>query len=191
VSGTREEIEVKARVDDPEALMRALLAAGARVTFEGEMIDRRYDKDGALERKDEVLRLRLYRPAAGGDPWGVLGWKGPQSARSGYRHRAEWETNVADPEAARAIVERLGYAVSWKIDRHVTQLVLDGAVIRVERYPDMDVLVEVEGGPANIERAVAASGLPRGAFLAESLPYFMQSFERRTGRPARVTADTP
>jgi hypothetical protein len=48
----------------------------------------------------------------------------------------------------------------------------------------MDVLLEVEGEPAEIERAVAATGIARERFLAESLPYFVAAFERRTGRAA-------
>src|SRR5207245_2333387 len=90
-----DELEVKARVEDPDALRAALLRAGARLEFQGDMVDRRFD-----------------------------------------------------------------------------------------RYPDMDVLIEVEGEPAGIERAIAATGLGRASFLAESLPYFVAAFERRTGRAA-------
>jgi len=61
---------------------------------------------------------------------------------------------------------------------------LGKAVLRLEWYPDMDVLIEVEGEPAGIERAIAATGLGRASFLAESLPYFVAAFERRTGRAA-------
>ena len=143
----------------------------------------------ALERRDEVLRLRIYRPADGGAAWSELGWKGRKRERAGYRHRPEWETRVADADAAGAILERLGYDVSLKIDRRVTQLGLGGAVIRIEWYPEMDVLVEIEGGPDDIERAIRATGLPRDAFLPKSLPHFMRAYERRTGRRARLAHD--
>lgn len=183
-----EELEVKARVDDPAALIAALAAAGARLTFRGRMIDRRFDRDGMLAARDEVLRLRVYRPADGpGD--GVLGWKGPHSRRGGYRHRTEHEVRLADPEAALAILARLGFVETLRIDRAIEQFALDGAVIRLERYPEMDVLVEIEGPPRAIEGAVAATGMPRERFLAESLPYFVAAFERRTGRPARLAGD--
>jgi len=48
----------------------------------------------------------------------------------------------------------------------------------------MDVLLEVEGEPPAIERAIAATGLPRERFLPESLPYFVAAYEARTGRAA-------
>jgi len=189
VSAAHDELEVKARVEDPDALARALLRAGAERVFQGEMIDRRFDRKGRLEQKDEVLRLRLYRPADGGAVWGELGWKGPKSTRGDYRHRVEWQTRVTDPEAVLSILPRLGFDVSIRIDRRIEQWRLGGAVVRIEWYPEMDVLVEVEGEPEDIERAIGATGLPRTAFLAESLPHFVRAYERRTKRRARLAAE--
>lgn len=187
-----DELEVKARVDDPSALARELTAAGAQLVFRGAMSDRRFDREGALAARDEVVRLRLYQPAAGGgQPWGVLGWKGPVGARDGYRHRAEAETRVDDPAAALVLLERLGLTVSLRIDREIEQYRLGDAVLRIERFPRMDTLIEVEGPPPGIERAIAATGLPRPAFLPESLPYFVAEYERRTGGRARLAATEP
>jgi hypothetical protein len=50
----------------------------------------------------------------------------------------------------------------------------------------MDVLVEVEGEPAAIERVVAASGIPRNEFTAEQLVEFVRRFEERTGTAAEL-----
>ena len=61
------------------------------------------------------------------------------------------------------------------------------ATARLERYPRMDVLVEVEGEPAAIERAIVASGIPRSAFTAESLAEFVRRFQERTGVPAELS----
>jgi len=152
--------------------------------FQGDMLDRRLDRGGRLADRDEVLRLRVFRPADGAPAYGVLAWKGPHSQRGRYRHRAEAEARVADPESVLAILERLGFAVSLRIDRRVEVYRLGQAVLRLEWYPDMDVLIEVEGEPAGIELAIAATGLAREGFVAESLPYFVAAFERRTGRAA-------
>lgn len=186
-----DELEVKARVDDPAALGRALGAAGARLAFLGTMSDRRYDRDGTLEARDEVVRLRVYQPADGAAGWGVLGWKGPVGARDGYRHRAEAETRVADADVAADLLERLGLQVCLRIDRDIEQYTMGEAVLRIERYPGMDTLIEVEGPPGAIERAIEATGLPRSAFLPESLPHFIADYERRTGRRARLAVTDP
>ncbi len=179
-----DELEVKARVEDPDGLRTALARAGAELEFRGEMVDRRFDRKRALARRDEVLRLRVFRPADGAAAHGVLGWKGAPSKRGRYRHRAEAEARIADPEAAVTILERLGFTVTLRIDRRVEVYRLGGAVLRHEWYTAMDVLLEVEGEPREIEWAIAATGLDRDGFLAESLPYFVAQYEARTGRSA-------
>lgn len=187
MSGVRDELELKARVEDPEAVRRALPAAGAQLVYRGAMLDRRFDRQGRLEGRDEVVRLRVFRPADGSGEWGVLGWKGPVGQRGAYRHRKEWESRVDDPKAVLVVLRRLGYKIVVRVDRAVEQYQIGAATVRLEWYPAMDVLVEVEGAPDAIERAIAATGLPREAFLPESLPYFTAAYEERTGRAARVS----
>jgi len=179
-----DELEVKARVDDPDGLRTALVRAGATLDFGGDMIDRRFDRGGSLAQRDEVLRLREFRAADGTPAYGVLAWKGPPSQRGMYRHRAEAEARVATPDTVVTILEQLGFAVSLRIDRRVEVYRLGQAVLRLEWYPVMDVLLEVEGEPPAIERAIAATGLARDRFLPESLPYFISQYEARTGRAA-------
>src|SRR5204862_328139 len=90
---------------------------------------------------------RTGRPVAradGGVTYGMLGWKGPVSRRGAYRHREEWETRVADPEAVLTMLDRLGFAVVLRIDRTIAEYRLGAATLRLEWYPAMDVLVEVE-----------------------------------------------
>ncbi|HEX9398978.1 MAG TPA: class IV adenylate cyclase [Anaeromyxobacter sp.] len=180
------ELEVKARVDDPEALRVALSRAGAVLEFQGDMIDRRFDRDGRLEGRDEVLRLRVYRRAGGAAAHGVLAWKGPASARGAYRHRRELEARTSEPEAMLGILERLRFRESLRIDRRVEIWRVAEAVLRIERYPRMDTLLEVEGTPRAIERAIVATGLPRERFRAQSLPHFVRAYEARTGKRARL-----
>jgi len=169
---------------------RALVAAGAELVYRGVMMDRRFDRRGRLEARDEVVRLRIYQPADHSKEWGVLGWKGPVRKKGRYRAREEWETQVDDPMAALEILRRLGYKTVLRIDRAIEQYRLDDATLRLEWYPAMDVLMEVEGTPDAIERAVAATGMKRDAFLPESLPYFTKAYEKRTGQGARVSRRT-
>jgi predicted adenylyl cyclase CyaB len=185
VNRSHDELELKARVDDPAALEATLQRAGAKLVFRGEMIDRRYDRDGELESRDEVLRVRLYRPVEG-SPYAVLGWKGPKTVRGRYKHREEHETRTEAPGETLTILQRLGYEVVLKIDRKIAEYSVGGAAVRIEWYPAMDVLVEIEGQPDQIERAVRATGLPREDFLPEPLPHFVNAYERRTGTSARL-----
>ena len=73
-----------------------------------------------------------------------------------------------------------------EIDRDVVQYAFERATVRFERYPRMDALVEVEGLPDDIERAIGALGMPRDAFTADRLPAFVARFEARTGERAAL-----
>jgi len=180
------EVELKSVVDDVDACRRRLEGAGARLTFEGRLEDRRYDDaDGRLGDADQLLRVRSFGGADGGRA--TLEWKGPTRYEDGYKVREEISVEAADASSVHTLLERLGYAVAVEIDRDVAQYVLDRATIRFERYPHMDVLVEVEGPPEAIERAIEALGIPRERFSADRLATFMARFEARTGTRAIVS----
>jgi len=131
-----------------------------------------------------VLRLRIYRTADRVE--GHLDWKGPTQYVDGYKVREEETTTLGDPAALAVMLEQLGYVVTREIDREIVQYRVAGAVVRVERYPRLDVLAEVEGEPAAIEAAIRVLGVPRAAFTTGRLPDFVREFEARTGERAAL-----
>lgn len=185
------ELELKAVVDDPVALRRRLVAAGATPGFRGTMQDRRYDRGGALSGRDEVLRVRALRAEDDAIEW-HLGWKGPtRRSPEGYKLREEHECTVTGDNSPAAVLRALGYTEVHAIDRTVEVHALAGATVRIETYPRMDTLIEVEGDAAGIERAITATGLPRDAFSADSLADFVDRYERRTGVRALIAGPAP
>lgn len=180
---SQRELELKAVVDDPEALTARLRSHGAQARFRGRMCDRRYDRsDGALTARDEVLRLRTFVAAAGSPPRPAeVAWKGPTGQSGGYKEREEHQFEIGDAGPVEAIISRLGFEVIDVIDRCVDLYEVAGAVVRVEWYPRMDVLVEVEGLPGAIEAAVRATGLLRARFTPERLLDFAGRYRCRTG----------
>ena len=180
------EVELKSVVDDVPTRRRRIEAAGAQMTFDGRLEDRRYDTgDRRLSAADEVLRLRAYSDGHG--VRAALEWKGPTRQEDGYKVRDELSTNASDSSMLAAILERLGYSVIGEIDRHVIQYALDHAVVRFEQYPRMDALVEDEGPPPAIEHAISALGMRRDAFTAERLLAFVDRYEARTGLRAALS----
>lgn len=180
------EVELKSVVDDVARRRAAVEAAGGTLVFNGRLEDRRYDlTDRSLTARDHVLRLRVYRDAHG--ERAQLDWKGPTRREDGYKLREEVEAKFTDAAALVSILGHLGYEVTIAIDREIAQYDLDGTMIRFEKYPRMDDLVEVEGAPAQIERAIGVLGLPRGGFTSERLPDFARRFERRTGTAAALS----
>ncbi|MCE2802864.1 MAG: CYTH domain-containing protein [Gemmatimonadetes bacterium] len=179
------EVELKGILPHPDAAIAALEAAGATLLFRGRLEDRRYDTpERSLALRDLVLRLRIYRTADRVE--GHLDWKGPTQYVDGYKVREEETTTLGDPAALAVMLEQLGYVVTREIDREIVQYRVAGAVVRVERYPRLDVLAEVEGEPAAIEAAIRVLGVPRAAFTTGRLPDFVREFEARTGERAAL-----
>jgi predicted adenylyl cyclase CyaB len=179
------EVELKAVVDSMEARIANVERAGGRMVFRGRLEDCRYDTvERQLRVRDDVLRLRVYRDDHGARA--ELGWKGPTRYEDGYKVRDEVGARSPDADALRHILERLGFVLTREIDRDITQFELYGATVRFERYPRMDDLVEVEGDPDAIERAIAAIGLPREAFTSDRLFDFVRRWQERTGQSAAL-----
>jgi adenylate cyclase class IV len=180
------EVELKSVVDDVDRCRAAVERAGGQLAFEGRLEDRRWDTpDRAMAGRDHVLRVRVYRDGAGARA--EVNWKGRTQREGAYKLREEDGTSIADAEALEEIFAQLGYEVSIAIDRRIAQYDLDGAMIRFERYPRMDDLVEVEGSPEQIERAIAVLGLPRDGFTTDRLPDFVRRYESRTGGRAAIS----
>lgn len=184
--GGHQELELKAVVADPTTLIQRLERAGARLLFSGSMEDRRYDRGNELTARDEVLRTRLFIDESGSAE-SVLGWKGPtRLSPQGYKLREELEYPIQGGAPADPLLLALGYSVVYSIYRRIAVYRLGDATVRVEHYPHMDVLVEIEGGPDAIERAIVISGIPRDHFMADTLIEFVTRFEQRTGERALI-----
>ena len=181
------EEELKAVVDDLAAARHRLERAGAKLEFAGRLEDRRYDRaNHELTDRDHVLRLRIYHPETGA-PRASVEWKGETRIAGGYKQREEISSGVADGTALATILERLGFRATMAIERDIWQYDLDAAVVRFERYPRMDDLVEVEGSRDAIERAIGTLALPRASFTADRLRDFVSRYEARTGQRAALS----
>jgi len=184
-----DERELKAVVPDPDQLRAALKRAGGVAGFAGMMTDRRFDRDSELLVQDQVLRVRRYESTDRRSRVRIT-WKGPVRVDRGYKLRPEIEVEAGDGSGApKDLIAALGYRTIQRIDRYVEYYTVAGATARLEWYPRMDVLLEVEGGPDAIEAAIRATGLEREAFTADALPVFVASYERRTGRRAAISVD--
>jgi predicted adenylyl cyclase CyaB len=180
------ELELKAVVPDLDACLAQLRSAGAEPREAGTLRDWRFDTaDYSLRAADVVLRVREFKgtPAARTS----IDWKGAARFESGYKEREETSLGIADASAAVALLQRLGFLISYEIEREIDVYELRGATIRFERYARMDTLVEVEGAPEAIESAIAALGIPRGAFSTGRLSDFARAYETRTGQRAAVS----
>ena len=183
------ELELKGVVPAPDEVRRALRAAGATVAFCGMLHDRRYDRHGEFTARDEVVRLRAYR-AAGGATRTQLGWKGPtRRSPEGYKVREEREIDLAAGDGE-AFLAGLGLTPVHAIDRYIEVYGLRDGHARLEWYPRMDVLMEVEGTADAIERIIGLTGLPRDGFTSEALVAFTARYDAaHRAAPSLVALD--
>ncbi len=180
------EIELKAVVPDEQGVRARLADAGATARL------RRLDARPSLRyRVAHPARARRGAPPArdarrAGGARAIVEYKSPTVLQDGYKLREESGTEVHDAAALDTILRSLGYEVTREVDREVTVFAVAGATVRLERYPRMDLLVEVEGEPACIEAAIALLGIPRAAFTTDSLSAFVRRYEARTGATAAI-----
>lgn len=176
------EVELKSVVND--LLLRRLKVerAGGRLSFEGTMEDWYFTHASEPGDSEQRLRIRAYRTS--GRAWTELTWKGPAHQVNGYKVCEELTTQVDDEGRLREILEQTGFSESESLWREVAWYVLGDATLRFERFPYMDLLLEVEGSPMGIERAIRATGILRERFTADSRQEFIRRFEERTGMKA-------
>ena len=139
MAGNGEELEVKYYITDLPALEDRLTALGARLAqrrvYESNL---RFDTpDGDLTRTYQVLRLRQDTEAR-------LTYKGPGRIQDGVRVRQEIEFTASDFNAARALMEALGYRVSMMYEKYRTTYELDGVLVTLDEMPYGD-FTEIEG----------------------------------------------
>lgn len=134
-----QEIEVKFMVRDLAAVENRLRDLDARCTAPRvRETNLRFDNaDGALTRERKVLRLRQ-------DAGSVMTFKGPQQPGEAVSVRQEIEFQVSDFEAARRLLEALGYQVSVMYEKYRTTYSLDNLTIVLDEMP-FGTFVEIEG----------------------------------------------
>lgn len=153
------EAEIKARLRDPEAVVRALEAASAGV--EETYTDTYFDTpEGRLDQEGRELRVRTV--AGERKTRHVLTYKRPAvDATTGSK--PELETTVGDPDVAARILADLGYPVylaftkecrNYHLERHGRRFL--ATVVRVPELDGTFLEVETTASPEGLAEALTA-----------------------------------
>lgn len=139
------EIEAKMKVNDLDAVRRRLLAAGAgRI---GQFLETNifFDtEDRSLLAADQGLRLRINRNLESTFEQYIMTFKGPRLQGS-LKTRQEQELVVTDPDAAAALLSRLGYAQVLSFQKKRESWTLDDCHVELDEMPHLGAYVEIEG----------------------------------------------
>lgn len=135
-----------------------------------------------LRRRGCLLRLR----SANGRHW--LTFKGPAAASRRYKIRDEWETELADPSAARALLAALGLEPWFRYEKFRTVLAGRGRWRGGEAMLDETPIgnfVELEGSRRWIRRVARELGAVPAEFITQSYAALYSDWCRRRRRPLR------
>jgi adenylate cyclase class 2 len=161
--GEPTETEVKIRLASPAAARGALARVGAILVrprhFEDNVLFD--DSRGSLRASGGVLRLR-------DTPHGsVLTLKGPRHIEEGIKTREERQTLVAEPDAVRDILGRLGYQPIFRYQKYRESWTHRGQEIEIDETP-IGTFLEIEGDPDGIRAVTAELGHEPSEYLGES-----------------------
>lgn len=109
-----------------------------RVSAAAREDNRVFDREGELEERGCLLRLRLDGQRA------VVTFKGPARFEGKAKVRAEHETRVDDPEELQKVFESLGFGVVRRYQKTREEWQLGGVTVALDHTPIGD-FVEFEG----------------------------------------------
>ena len=189
-----QEIEAKFYLSDLPAVQRRLLLLGAQLSQPRlKETNLRLDTpSGDLSAAGRTLRLRQPAPStcnASRSDWqddsraAVLTYKGPQQANAEVAVRQELEVVVSDVEAARRLLEALGYPVMVTYEKWRTVYRLLGVEVSLDELPYGN-FVEIEGPDvARIHTAADRLGLNWEKRIPASYLSLFYSLKRKLGLP--------
>jgi adenylate cyclase class 2 len=176
MSENRTEIEIKVHVNDLGRIEKRLLELGAMLLHPRQPeINLRFDTpERSLASKAQVLRLRQ-------DDQARLTFKGQGTAQDGVRIRQELEFTVSDFDAARLLLEALGFQVYTAYEKYRTTYQFKGCEIVLDELP-YGSFYEIEGPDVETVQAVNSDlGLRWGAGVALSYTELFQQLRRVYG----------
>lgn len=139
------ELELKVKVQDFDAVRKALAASGAKHVGAVLETNSFFDTpDKSLLAQDKGLRLRRTRDQRTGEEHFVITVKGPAQLGP-FKSREEAETDVDDGARAASVLQALGFLPELSFEKRRESWTLDGCKIELDELPILGRFVEVEG----------------------------------------------
>jgi adenylate cyclase, class 2 len=170
-----QEIEIKFRVSDLQALARKLRAAGFRLkTRRTHEMNTLYDLPGEILRsRKELLRLRKY-----GSTWKLTHKSG--TIRGRHSSRVELETEVCDGKIMDAILRALGYSPSFRYEKFRAEWQDGKGHVVVDETP-IGNFCEIEGPPRWIDATAKKLGVNAKDYITKNYATLFAEWKRETG----------
>ncbi|HSZ20785.1 MAG TPA: class IV adenylate cyclase [Candidatus Acidoferrum sp.] len=196
----RQEIEIKLRVPDVDALRRSLKRLRAHeVTPRTHESNTLYDTPRQdLRRRGQLIRIRIEHPAANfrkkrsnENAAAILTYKGPipssrntAKIKNHFKIKDEAEVSVSGANELATILRALGLRPAFRYEKFRTTYALPGIPslkIELDETP-VGLYLELEGPVAAIDRAARLLGYGREDYLNETYGSLYAAACRRQGR---------
>ncbi len=152
-----QEIEIKIKITDSEALFRKALSLGGQELKdkEGLETDVMYDDGNGFFDSHKVLRIRTA-------PFGNLltyKEKNQVSDNDNFLVRTEIETFIDDPKAMDLIIQKLGFVPHVTKQKYVRKIKIDDLILEFHKLPFIENFIEIEGEKNQIISLLKKLGL--------------------------------
>ena len=174
-----QEVEVKLRISDLDALTRKLTAAGFKlVTPRTHEMNTLYDfRGGTLRSRGEVLRIRKY-----GDKWTVT--HKTKGSAGKHKSRMETETRLEDGEALAHIFDALGLEPSFRYEKYRAEWSDGEGHVVLDETP-IGNIAELEGTPEWIDKTAAHLGVKDSEYITQSYAQMFYAWRDQTDHKAK------
>jgi len=169
------EIEKKYRLNEDEWVGIARTLNDSNANFIAEDFEENIIFDGnGLSPKQAVLRLRRIENRT------ILTYKERLPQQSDIKHQLEYETEIADFEAASRIFTSLGFTPSLIYEKQRRTWQLDDVEVVLDKLP-FGLYMEIEGSIEGIERAEKLLGWENAQAVHETYPQLTAKLGKMNG----------
>ncbi|MFH0956774.1 MAG: class IV adenylate cyclase [Candidatus Aenigmatarchaeota archaeon] len=172
------ETEVKFRMGSAAEFSERLRKAGAKFVKTGFEMNIKYDRNGELEKKKELLRLRSYAGEAD-----ITHKRKAKSGRMGFKTREETVVMIESFDAGKKLLERLGYEKDWIYEKKQQVWVLGKIEVFLDELPLIGNFIEIEGEPEEIEKAARKLGLDMKDALTTTYADEYEAYRKKNKLP--------
>lgn len=174
---SRDEIEIKFRIDDFRAVNQHLRKSGFRlVTRRTHEMNTLYDLPGQrLRKRGELLRLRKY-----GTEW-VLTHKAKSKAGR-HKRRVETEMRIGDGAKMDAILRALGFAPTFRYEKFRAEWSDGTGHVVVDETP-IGNFGEIEGASRWIDRTAERLQIRSNDYITATYAELFFQWKKHTGSP--------
>ena len=165
------EVEIKFRVADVRGLQRLLRKLHFRqVTPRAHEMNTLYDRNGALRRRGELLRLRQY-----GQIWTLTHKAKGKAGR--HKIRIETETKVTDGKTLDHVFRAMGFTPSFRYEKFRSEWTDSKGHAVIDETP-VGVFAELEGPARWIDRTARALGVAPKDYITQTYAELFLAWKR-------------